>query len=142
VEALGLFYARFMVDWVVVAPTRCKLRGAIKVVNQTLAELTVGKYPDKTFIGRVERGLSFSGYRFSSAGLCPAPQTIERFKAPMARLYERGADVDCIGQYARRWWRWVEAGVTLAACVGPACPASGVGSGLRPMVVPTEPRRR
>jgi len=31
----------------------------------------------------------------------------------MARLYEQGADEVRIGQYARHWWRWVQAGVTL-----------------------------
>jgi hypothetical protein len=31
----------------------------------------------------------------------------------MTRLYEQGADACRIGQYAERWWRWVQAGVTL-----------------------------
>jgi len=106
VAEMGLFYARFMDNWVILAPTRWKLRRAIKVVNQTLAELKVEKHPDKTFIGRIERGFDFLGYRFSSAGLGIAPQTIERFKARMARLHEQGADEVRIGQYAERWWRW------------------------------------
>jgi retron-type reverse transcriptase len=84
---LGLFYARFMDDWVILAPTRWKLRRAIKVVNQTLAELEVEQHPDKTFIGRIARGFDFLGYRFSSAGLGIAPQTIERFEERMTRLY-------------------------------------------------------
>jgi hypothetical protein len=96
-----------------VAPTRWKLRRAIKVVNRTLAELKVEKHPDKTTIGRIERGFDFLGYRFSSAGLGIAPQTTDRFKARMARLYEQGADEVRIGQYAERWWRWVRAGVSL-----------------------------
>jgi hypothetical protein len=53
-ERLGLFYVRFMDDWVVLAPTRWKLRKAIKLVNRNLAELKVEKHPDKTFIGRIE----------------------------------------------------------------------------------------
>jgi hypothetical protein len=60
-----------------------------------------------------ERGFDFLGYRFSSAGLAIAPQTIERFVARTARLYEQGADEIRIGQYAERWWRWIQAGVTL-----------------------------
>ena len=36
VEATGLTYARFMDDWVILAPTRWKLREAIRLVNQTL----------------------------------------------------------------------------------------------------------
>jgi RNA-directed DNA polymerase len=42
--ALGLFYTRFMDDWVALAPTRRKLRRAIKVVNRTLNELKLGKH--------------------------------------------------------------------------------------------------
>jgi RNA-directed DNA polymerase len=76
-EGLGLFYARFMDDWVAqsVAPIRWKLRKAIKRVNQTLAELKVEKHPDKTFIGRIERGFDFLGYHFSPGGLSLAPKT-------------------------------------------------------------------
>ncbi len=40
-EAIGLFYVRFMDDWVVLAPTRWKLRQAVRIVNETLAELKV-----------------------------------------------------------------------------------------------------
>jgi hypothetical protein len=35
--ATGLAYARFMDDWVIPAPTRWKLREAIRLVTQTLA---------------------------------------------------------------------------------------------------------
>ncbi len=52
---LGLFYTRFMDDWVVLAPTRWKLRKAIKALNEEMAALLVEKHPDKTFIGRISR---------------------------------------------------------------------------------------
>ena len=39
-EATGLFYARFIDDWVVLAPTRWKLRRAVRVINQILNELS------------------------------------------------------------------------------------------------------
>ncbi len=32
-EKTGLYYARFMDDWIVIAPTRWKLRSAIRIVN-------------------------------------------------------------------------------------------------------------
>ena len=71
--ATGLFYARFMDDWVVLAPTRWKLRAAVRCVNQTLAELKVQQHPDKTFVGRISRGFDFLGYRFSAAGSSALP---------------------------------------------------------------------
>ena len=39
------------------APTRWSVRRAIVIVNEMLRELRVEQHPDKTFIGRVERGL-------------------------------------------------------------------------------------
>jgi hypothetical protein len=106
-ERVGLFYVRFMDDWVALAPTRWKLPHAIKLVNETLNELKLGKHPDKTFIGRIERGFDFLGYHFSPGGLNLAPQTIEQCKAPLARLYEQGADDILLRQYVR------------SACLGP-----------------------
>jgi hypothetical protein len=50
-EATGLTYARFMDDWVILAPTRWSLRPAVVIVNETLRELRVEQHPDQTFIG-------------------------------------------------------------------------------------------
>lgn len=102
-EATGLCYVRFMDDWVVLAPTRWKLRNAIRVVSQTLAELRVKQHPDKTFIGRIRRGFDFLGYRISPEGLKVAAKTVLNFVAHIDRLYEQGADAVRIGQYVRRW---------------------------------------
>jgi len=68
--------------------------------------------------GQITRGFDFLGYRFSPRGLSIAPQTTERFKACLARLYEQGADETRLGLYARRWWRWANAGVTLTDLTG------------------------
>ncbi len=63
-EKTGLFYIRFMDDWLVLSPTRWKLRRAIATVNQTLGDLKLRKHPDKTFIGRTDAGFDFLGYHF------------------------------------------------------------------------------
>ncbi|MEG4230791.1 reverse transcriptase domain-containing protein [Microcoleus sp. Pol11C3] len=49
----GCFYVCFMDDLVVLAPTRWRLRKAIKAVNEVMADLRVEQHPDKTFIGRI-----------------------------------------------------------------------------------------
>ncbi|MCP4107624.1 MAG: reverse transcriptase [Desulfobacteraceae bacterium] len=108
----GLFYARFMDDWVILAPTRWRLRGAVRLVNEILDVLKLDKHPDKTFIGRISRGFDFLGYQFSSCGLVGvAVKTVERFAERVSRLYEQGADSERIGEYARRWVRWVRSGI-------------------------------
>lgn len=111
-EATGLGYVRFMDDWVVMAPTRWKLRNAVRIVNRALCELRVEQHPDKTFIGRIDRGFSFLGYEFKASGLTGvARPTRERFAERIHRLYEQGATACRIGEYVRRWLIWVRSGL-------------------------------
>jgi RNA-directed DNA polymerase len=110
-ETTGLDYVRFMDDWVVLAPSRWKLRKAIKIVNQTLAELKVRQHPDKTFIGRIDRRFDFLGYRFHPDRLTIAEKTRKNFVDKVRQLYEQGADSVRIGEYVRRWMAWVNAGI-------------------------------
>jgi|GEM_PF-1911616 len=108
---LGCFYVRYMDDWVILAPTRWKLRKAIKVVNRVMEQLQVEKHPEKTFIGQISRGFDFLGYWFSSVGLGVVRKTVQRCLDKVSRLYEQGASVGRIGDYVRRWWRWVRGGL-------------------------------
>ncbi len=50
--------------------------------------LALEKHPDKTFIGRIERGFDFLGYHFSRAGLTVSKKTIANFIEKASRLYE------------------------------------------------------
>jgi hypothetical protein len=77
-ERLGLFYVRYMDDILVLAPTRWKLRQAVKVVNQVLTSLRLAKHPDKTFIGRIAKGFDFLGYHLSPDGLTVAKKGYPR----------------------------------------------------------------
>lgn len=63
-EETGLFYARYMDDWIVTAPSRWKLR-------------------------RAERGFDFLSYRFTPDGLGVAEKTVQRFVERATRLYEQ-----------------------------------------------------
>ena len=112
-EKLDVKYFRYMDDILILTPTRWKLKKAIRVLNQTFNELRLEQHPDKTLIGRAERGFDFLGYHFEREGLSVAVITIERFKERIARLYEQSADYVRIGEYVRHWCRWVRAGVAL-----------------------------
>lgn len=120
-ERLGVFYVRFMDDVLVLAPTRWRLRNTVRVLNQVLASLGLDKHPDKTFIGRIERGFDFLGYRFSPSGLSVAAPTMARFVVRAAQLYQqerrgrkRGTrpvlSPSRLGSYVQRWRRWVGVG--------------------------------
>ena len=99
-----------MDDIVVLAPTRWRLRGAVKALNQALGALRLEKHPGKTFIARLEKGFDFLGYHFSPQGLKLAKQTIVNFLERAIRLYEQEPGEEMatarLGAYVRRWERW------------------------------------
>jgi len=109
-ERQGLPYVRYMDDWVILARTRWALHRVVQQVNTILDNLKLEKHPDKTFIGRIDRGFDFLGYRFVAEGLRLAAQTKQRFVERATRLYERGAAAGRIGEYVRHWLRWVRSG--------------------------------
>ncbi len=78
--------------------------------NQTFSELRLEKHPDKTFIGRIEKGFDFLGYHFSPECLSVAEKTIEKFLSRAVRRYEQepgGAfSSSRLGLYVERWVRW------------------------------------
>ena len=102
----------------------------MRIVQQTLDELKVESHPDKTFVRRVERGISFLGYEMNAAGLTGvARPTWNRFVERVTRLYEQGASWRCIGDYVRRWLVWLVSGFRLPSAYVDVdirhCPASG-----------------
>jgi RNA-directed DNA polymerase len=76
-----------------------------------------GAFPDKTFIGRIERGFDFLGYHFNSAGLSVAKQTVASFIEKASRLYEQErwtpSGASPLEMYARRWFTWVKGGLRM-----------------------------
>ena len=78
-----------MDDILVLAPTRWKLRQAVRAVNEVLGSLRLEKHAGKTFIGRIEKGFDFFGFNFSGDGLRVAKASIGKFVERAARLYEQ-----------------------------------------------------
>ncbi len=75
----------------------------------------VEKHPDKTLIGKVERGFDFLGYHFGIGGISIAKKTIDNFLSRMIRLYEQkpgeASASSRLGLYVQRWIRWSKAGL-------------------------------
>ena len=107
---LDVKYVRYMDDILILAPTRWKLKKAIRVLNQTFDELKLEKHPDKTLIGRIERGFDFLGYFIKPGLLTVFQETLVRFTKRITRLYEQGRGkpegFPRLGVYVQRWMRW------------------------------------
>ena len=125
---MGLFYARFMDDWVVLAPTWWRLRKAVRAVREVVAELKLELAPDKTFVGWISRGFDFLGYRFGPEGVGVARRTVERFAERVNRLYEQGGVSHIVGaagqaardKFERDLRRWAGMSTVYATSRGPA----------------------
>ena len=132
-ERGGFFFLRFMDDVLVLAPTRWKLRAAVKVVNRVLAALDLKKHPDKTFIGRIEKGFDWLGYHLRPDGLRLAARTTRNFAARVSRLYERESGrpegAARLGAYVRRWLGWLCVGVRHGFRAGLLCCLCGLPCG-------------
>jgi len=114
-QALPVFYVRFMGDVLLLARTRWKLRRAVALLNATLDERGLEKHPGKTTIGRIARGFDFLGYHFSPGRLTLARQTLLNFGCRLTRLYEqerRSPRCEAsLRVYGRRFASWAGGGL-------------------------------
>ncbi len=120
-----LHYVRYMDDILIMTKTRWQNRRAVKLLNQWFNALKVEQHPDKTFIGRIDKGFDFLGYHFSRNPLQLAEITVKKHLERMHRLYEqqkiKKATSDemalVLGDYLKCWQCWCSSGlrdVTLA----------------------------
>ncbi len=103
---LDVKYFRYLDDILLLIPTCWKLRKAFRVLNETFAELKLEKHPDKTDMGRAEKGFDFLGYHFSPKGLSLAQKTIDNFVEKALRLYEQEPPhrrMKRFGECSHRW---------------------------------------
>ncbi|EMQ7993124.1 hypothetical protein WIB50_004743 [Salmonella enterica] len=106
-------YARYMDDFLILSPTRWHLRRAVRMLNRHFAQAGFEQHPDKTFIGRVEKGFDWMGFWFTEKGCnCVAPRALQNFKDRLRRLYERVRQWPedlrhrRMAGYVRAWRRW------------------------------------
>ncbi|EKM4843435.1 transposase [Salmonella enterica] len=106
-------YARYMDDFLILSPTRWHLRRAVRMLNRHFAQAGFEQHPDKTFIGRVEKGFDWMGFWFTEKG-CDgvAPRALQNFTDRLRRLYERVRQwpedlrLRRMAGYVRAWRRW------------------------------------
>lgn len=86
-------------------------------MNQVLDRVKMTKHPFKTYIGKIKTsGVSFLGYRIGGRGkngLAVSWPTWANHQSKLDQLYEQGASKESVGEYVKRWLRWVKSGVEL-----------------------------
>ncbi|MCK5921490.1 MAG: group II intron reverse transcriptase domain-containing protein, partial [Methylococcales bacterium] len=115
-----IFYRRYMDDWVIVCKTRWGLRTISKQVYAVLKSLRVDVHPDKTYLGKAQKGFDFLGFRVTPTSTHPSTQSVSRRDKKITQLYEQGASKRRIGLYLSRWLGWATlVACTTATAVGP-----------------------
>ncbi|EEE1622112.1 hypothetical protein CEL22_005072, partial [Salmonella enterica subsp. enterica serovar Oranienburg] len=84
-----------------------------RMLNRHFAQAGFEQHPDKTFIGRVEKGFDWMGFWFTEKG-CDgvAPRALQNFTDRLRRLYERVRQwpedlrLRRMAGYVRNWLRW------------------------------------
>ena len=115
----NVYYIRYMDDILILSKTRWQNRKVVRHLNQILSELKVEKHPDKTFIGKIDKGFDFLGYHFSREPLKIARITWQKHALHIIQLYEQlrkkkatsSEMASSLGLYVRRWQRWAVAGL-------------------------------
>ncbi len=118
-EEKNVYYVRYMDDILILTKTRWQNRKAIRLLNQCLHRLKLEKQPDKTFIGKIEKGFDFLGYHFSREPLKIARITWQKHALHIIQLYEQlrqkkatsNEMAASLGLYVKRWQRWASAGL-------------------------------
>ncbi|ENB9205671.1 TPA: transposase [Serratia marcescens] len=112
----GVWYARYMDDFLLLTHTRRQLRQCIKRLHEFFDLGGFETHPDKTQLGRIERGFDWLGVWFSAQGATIAPRAWENHRAQRARLYEQArrrglpmAETERrVRAYEARWTIWAE----------------------------------
>lgn len=133
----GIYYARYMDDIVILAHTRWQLRKHVRALNQFFNEAGFCQHPDKTFIGRTERGFDWMGAQMSDVGVEGiAHRARANHLERLRRLYERVRRWPAarrqarMSQYRKRWIIWAVATVG-AVCASDAVANIGTASDLQ-----------
>lgn len=121
-EQKDIVYARYMDDFVILAKSRWSLRRHVKALNGFLAEYGFEKHPDKTFVGRVNKGFDWLGAWLDDTGVSGVgPRALANHREKVRRLYERlwfwpRARVQArVSQYRKRWTIWAAALLAVVA---------------------------
>ena len=110
----GVYYVRYMDDFLLLCNTRHILRKAVKQLNQWFNHFGFIQHPDKTFIGKTAKGFDWLGLQYNLNGhVGPGKRALSNFAAKLRQLYEqarakpslRNGLAERVARYVRNWRR-------------------------------------
>ncbi|UTO02332.1 reverse transcriptase domain-containing protein [Serratia nematodiphila] len=112
----GVWYARYMDDFLLFTRTRWQLRRSVKRLHEFFDLGGFETHPDKTQLGRITQGFDWLGVWFTPAGAAIAPRALDNHRARRARLYEQARRQGLsstetelrVRTYEARWTLWAE----------------------------------
>jgi hypothetical protein len=108
-----------MDDLIILSKTRWQLKRAVAMMNRWFEQAKLKQHPDKTFIGRINKGFDWLGYQFDQHGhLSAAPRTLQHHLEKLRQLYEQASNKNAsiettllrVAEYKTRWQRWLRSG--------------------------------
>lgn len=106
------FYARFQDDIIITSRKRHVLRRMRKEIFKILDELQLILRPEKTFVGRGNKGFDLLGYHIMCQNMTPSQTTQKKAFEKGMRRYAQGGH-EPLQNYLKRWRNWVHAGLPL-----------------------------
>ncbi|WP_411749726.1 reverse transcriptase domain-containing protein [Serratia marcescens] len=118
----GVFYARYMDDFIFFTTTRRQLRGVVKQLYDFFDLGGFNVHPDKTQLGRIENGFDWLGLWYDAKGPRIAPRAVLNHRERIARLYEQARarrlsneeTEALVRNYETRWLTWANRNLSLA----------------------------
>ncbi|NEW61378.1 Ig-like domain-containing protein [Sulfurovum sp. bin170] len=91
-----------------------------KLMSNVLKALKLQVAPNKTFIGKVQKGFDFLGLHINTTGVAASLASIKKRDKKISWLYEQSATTNRIKSYLKRWSRWVAFSFLVIGYVAPA----------------------
>lgn len=117
-----IFYVRYMDDFLFLSTRRWPLRRAIRHLHDYFEDAGFVCHPDKTQVGRTDRGFDWQGGFVATGPTGIAPRAKENHRARRLRLEEqarrRGLSEETfrqrVQQYEARWATWAKSQISAA----------------------------
>ncbi len=113
----GIYYARYMDDFMVLTRTRWQLRKCVARLNEYFEWGGVTKHPEKTYIGKLSHGMDWLGVQFDESGATGiSARALKRHRERCLTLYKHACTygfthneaMSQIQAYRIRWLKWVQ----------------------------------